>query len=94
MFNRFKKTTGIDASDPFWDQDIVKKYTIGGLPYLIESANSKTNKIGPVVHFNKTALTENGIKTPAQLIEEDNWNLDSFTEIMTQAQQRCLVAQG
>lgn len=84
-----KETTGIDASDPFWDQDIVKEYTIGGKPYLIESANSKTNKIGPVVHFNKTVLTQNGIKTPTQLIEEDNWNLDSFTEIMKQAQQRC-----
>ncbi|MBR3805766.1 MAG: hypothetical protein IKJ13_02875, partial [Clostridia bacterium] len=38
-----KETTGLDVTDPFWDQDVVKKYTIGKYPYLVNGKRSSWN---------------------------------------------------
>ncbi len=78
----------IDPKDPFWDQGITELFTIGNNSYLVNAKNSTFNMVGYYLLYNKTALEENGIKTPMQLKEEDNWNLDSFVTILRQMKQR------
>ncbi len=78
----------IDPKDPFWDQAITNTYTLGDKTYLVNAKNSTFNMAGNYVLYNKTALEENGIKTPKQLMEEDNWNLDSFIVLLRQMKQR------
>ena len=78
----------IDPKDPFWDQDITDLFTLGKESYLVIGANSTFNMAGYVTLYNKTIMEENGIKTPKQLIEEDNWNLDSLTDLLRQLKSR------
>ena len=77
-----KETTGIDLSDPFWDKGVIDLYTVGGKPYIIESVKSCWNNSGAITYYHKTILEENGIKTPKDMIEENNWNIDTFTQLL------------
>ncbi|MEE0947065.1 MAG: extracellular solute-binding protein [Acutalibacteraceae bacterium] len=79
-----KETTGIDLSDSFWDQGVIKMYSVGGKPYIIESVKSCWNNSGAITYYHKTILEENGIKTPDELVKENNWNVDSFTQLLRQ----------
>ncbi len=81
--------TGIDVHDPFWDQDIVDLYTVGKYCYLVAGTRGSTGRAGACTYFNKTTLEENGLKTPKDLVEEDNWNLDSFRQLMGQIKASC-----
>ncbi|MBR2044486.1 MAG: hypothetical protein IJ946_09160, partial [Clostridia bacterium] len=48
------ETTGLDVTDPFWDQDVVKKYTIGKYPYLVNGKRSSWNIASQMTYYNKT----------------------------------------
>ncbi len=39
---------------------------------------------GDVMIYNKKTFTENGLTTPAELLEQDNWNWDTFYDMMIQ----------
>jgi ABC-type glycerol-3-phosphate transport system substrate-binding protein len=39
--------------------------------------------------FNKTILEENGIKTPTQYVQENNWNMDTLWTLMQQVNSQC-----
>lgn len=80
----------IDPKDPFWDQGITELSTVGNETYLVIAANSTWNMVGAYVLYNKTSLVENGIKTPLELYEENNWNLDTFISTLRQMKQRYL----
>ena len=84
-----KETTGIDVTDPFWNQEIVKLYTVGGKPYVISGERASANKAGGLVYFNRTTLEENGIKTPNDYVAENNWNLDTFETLLSQMKVAC-----
>lgn len=84
-----KETTGIDVTDPFWNQEIVKLYTVGGKPYVISGERASANKAGGLVYFNRTTLEENGIVTPSTYVENNNWNLATFEELLSQMKQAC-----
>ncbi len=84
-----KEETGMDVTDPFWDQNLVKLFTIGKYCYLVNGANSSWNMAGACTYFNKTILEENGLKTPKDLVDENNWNLDSFYKLMGQIKTSC-----
>ena len=84
-----KETTGLDVTDPFWDQDVAKLFTVGKHVYLINGERSSWNITGQMTYFNKTILAENGIPTPSELVEEDNWNVDSMWTLMEQIKSAC-----
>ncbi len=87
------ETTGIDVTDPFWDQEFVNMYTVGKYCYLINSAKSKSGT-GACTYYNKLILEENGIKTPSEYVEEDNWNLDTLSVLMRQIRERAQLKPG
>lgn len=84
-----KETTGLDVTDPFWDQDIVKTFTVGKYAYLVNGEKSSWNMVGGMTYFNKTILEENGITTPNELVEQNNWNVDSMWTLMEQIKAAC-----
>ena len=82
------ETTGLDVTDPFWDQNLNKLFTFGGKTYLVNGANSTWNMGGGVTYYNRTILEENGLDTPGTLVEADNWNLASLKKLVGQCEAR------
>lgn len=81
-----KEETGIDVTDPFWNQQVIRQFTVGKSPYLVEGVKSCWNMAGSMVYFNRTTLAENNIKSPNDYVAENNWNLDTFRTLMQQVQ--------
>ncbi len=84
-----KETTGLDVTDPFWDQDVVKTYTVGKYTYLVNGENSSWNLAGHLTYFNKPLLEENGITTPSELVAQNKWNVDTMWTLMEQIKSAC-----
>ena len=83
------ETSGLDVKDPFWNQGIVERFTIGDHSYLVNGANSSWDIVGAMTYYNKTILEENGITSPAELMEQNNWNVDSMWTLMEQIKGAC-----
>ena len=83
------ETTGLDVKDPFWNQGVVERFTIGDYCYLVNGANSSWDIVGAMTYFNRTILEENGIATPHDLMEQNNWNVDSMWTLMEQIKGSC-----
>lgn len=80
---------GLDPTDPFWNQQMSEMYKIGGKYYLVNGAHSSWDMGGHNTFFNKTILEENGIKTPTQYVQENNWNKDTLWTLMQQVNSQC-----
>ena len=57
--------TILNTKDTFWDQDIVKMYTVNGKPYLVNVRNGAWDMGGACVVYNKRIFEDNGIGTPS-----------------------------
>ncbi len=84
-----KEINCVDVTDPFWNQNTVKRFTIGDYCYLVNGVKSSWDMVGGITYFNKTILEENGITTPNELKEQDNWNVDSMWTLMEQIKATC-----
>ena len=80
---------GLDPTDPFWNQQMSEMYKIGGNYYLVNGAHSSWDMGGHNTFYNKTKLEENGIKTPTEYVQENNWNRDTFKTLMEQVNSQC-----
>lgn len=83
------EANGLDPKDPFWDQGVSELFSVGDKYYLVNGKNSSWHSGSTMTYFNKPLLDENGIKTPADYMAEDNWNLDTLWTLMTQIQSSC-----
>ena len=70
--------TKLDATDEFWNQDVVKSYTVGGRPYAVNVKGGAWDMGGAVIVYNKRMFEDNGITTPDLYIQEGRWTLDNF----------------
>lgn len=70
--------TILDTTDKFWDQEVVKKYTVNGKPYLVNVINGAWDMGGACVVYNKRIFEDNGITTPSLYYQEGRWTLDNF----------------
>lgn len=70
--------TILDTTDSFWDQEVVKKYTVNGKPYLVNVLNGAWDLGGACVVYNKRIFEDNGITTPSLYYQEGRWTLDNF----------------
>lgn len=73
---------GIDVTDPFWDQEVVKYSTIGKKTYLVNAKNSIWNMSSAFVGYNKSIFEDYSIKTPTEYEKENNWTWETFRKIM------------
>lgn len=70
--------TILDTTDTFWDQDVVKMYTVNGKPYLVNVRNGAWDLGGACVVYNKRIFEDNGITTPSLYYQEGRWTIDNF----------------
>ena len=73
----------IDFTDPLFSpvKDAMDLFQWKGKHYVIVNDITGDNC---VVIYNKDTIEENGLKDPAKLFAEDNWNWDTFTEMLKQ----------
>ena len=71
----------IDMKDPIWDKGYFDFTTFNGNTYQCNTRNSVWQTVN-LLFYNKKVFEENGLKTPEEYIEEDNWNLDSLEEML------------
>ena len=76
----------IDMNDPVWDKGYFDFTTFNGKTYQLNAAKSVWQTVN-LAFYNKQTMEENGIKTPAEYIEEGEWNFDNFKKVMTDFKQ-------
>ena len=72
----------IDVNDEFWDQEFVRNSTINGKTYFLNAKNTAWDMGQAYTLWNKTIFDDNGIKTPAEYVAEDNWNWDTAKKVI------------
>lgn len=72
------ENTKVNPSDEFWDQEVVKSYTIGGHSYLVNVREGAWDMGSACVYYNKRIFEDNGITTPDLYSTEKRWTLENF----------------
>lgn len=71
----------VDLNEPIFDQSIIKRGTIGGHIYLVNTIGSPWSGSN-LVYYNKALFEDNGFKTPAEYYEEGNWTWETMKKVM------------
>lgn len=79
---RLDEIKTFDLKDDFWDQNVINYGSINGVPYFINAVNTPWTFRGCIL-YNKKVFEDNGIKSPMEFYEEDNWTIDTFVECAT-----------
>lgn len=69
---------GIDANNSKFSPMVTKYGTVGGKQYLVGSASDGNYFL---CFYNKNIFKQVGVPTPDELIDANNWNLDTFNKI-------------
>lgn len=80
--NPLDTVKSINTSDPIWNSDIIKATTFNNHFYEINTKYSLWDCCDHLVYYNKQALTENGILTPQDYIDNGEWTIDNLLNIM------------
>lgn len=71
----------INSKDSVWSKSHMKYGTINGKIYVVNGENVCWNFVNGLF-FNKKVAEENGIKTPYDYRDENNWNWDTMRQYM------------
>lgn len=71
------KVKSIDMKDPIWDKGFFDFTTFGGNTYQCNTRNSVWQTVY-LYFYNKKVYDENGLKTPADYMEEGTWNYENY----------------
>ena len=79
--NMYETALTLDA--PWWDQNILKDTSIGGAAYFISGDIFIKHYDGiALLMFNKKMLTELGLETPYNFVNNNQWTMDKFNELV------------
>lgn len=73
----------VNLEDEFWDKQVIEQGSVNGKHYLINSKNSPWS-YRYVCYYNKKLFEDNGFKTPAEYVAENNWTVDTFKKCAKQ----------
>lgn len=73
----------INFDDPIWSQSIIKKSTLEGHPYLVDTLSNVWAETDIVV-YNKKIFEDNNITTPEEYYENGKWTFAAFKECAKQ----------
>ena len=72
----------IDLSQPWWDQDMIRDFSIGGRIFFISGDFSFNQySVTMATYFNKQLHGDLGLDCPYQLVHEGRWTMDRFAEM-------------
>ena len=72
----------LDLTDPIWDQGMLKKSTVGGKPYLVNTVGNIWSEVD-CVFYNKKLLQDNNITTPEEYYKAGKWTFEAMTKVMS-----------
>ena len=73
----------IDYSNPWWDANCARDYEIDGKLYIMANDTSVSNLAGArFFYFNKNIIKDYQLKSPHAFIQEDNWTLENFLNLV------------
>lgn len=73
-----------DFSKVWWDQNAVNDLTINNKLYFITSDFDTTRFDGiRSLYFNKAMIDQMGLENPYELVDNNQWTMDKFTEMCT-----------
>ncbi len=76
------RDTSIDFSAPWWDQNSIEAFELGGVLFGAVSDITFADKISTyVTFFNTEFIASNGLENPYDLIERDEWTLEKLLEM-------------
>ncbi len=75
--------TGVDLNEPIWSQKYINACTINNKVYAVNTVNTPWAS-GYITVYNRELMEINGIKTPAEYIDENNWTWASLKECAKQ----------
>ncbi len=76
------RDTSIDFSDPWWDQNSIEAFELGGVLFGAVSDITFADKISTyVTFFNTEFISANGLENPYDLIEKNEWTLEKLLEM-------------
>ena len=76
-----KSVPQFDLSKPYWDQNANKELLIGDKLYFTNCALN-IHTIGFVVFFNKKIVSDYGLTSPYELIENNEWTVDNWAKMV------------
>jgi hypothetical protein len=72
----------VDLSQPWWDQDMVREFSIGGRVYFANNDFSLSQySVTIPLFFNKKIADDLGLESPYRLVREGRWTIDKFAEM-------------
>lgn len=72
------ENTKVEPGNEFWDQEVVKAYTVGGHSYLVNVREGAWDLGSACVYYNKRIFEDNGITTPDLYYTEKRWTLENL----------------
>lgn len=76
---------GIDISNPWWDQIIIKDTSIGGSTYyLTGDIGLRAKNAANCIYFNKALFDQYGLEYPYQTVRDMKWTIDEVLSIISQ----------
>ncbi|MGM9652520.1 MAG: hypothetical protein ACI3XP_02665 [Eubacteriales bacterium] len=81
MLDLFEIDT-MDLSNPWWDQNATRDLAMGNrLFYTTGELTTLDDKCTRFVYFNKKLVEDYNLANPYQLVADNNWTLDTWTEM-------------
>lgn len=74
----------VNFSNVWWDQNAIDSLTINDQLYFITS-DADTTRFDSIrsLYFNKEMIEQNGLENPYDLVDNNQWTVDKFTEMCT-----------
>ncbi len=82
--NSIAADAGVDFTNIWWDQNARDSLTINDKLYFMTS-DADTTRFDSIrsLYFNKEMLQQNGLENPYDLVDNNQWTVDKFTEMCT-----------
>ena len=81
MLEMIDRIPYIDLSRPWWDQDMVRDFSIGGRVFFTSGDFSFNQySVAMPIFFNKQIHADLGLDCPYTLVHEGRWTIDRFAE--------------
>lgn len=82
--NTLTADAGVDFSNVWWDQNARDSLTINGKLYFMTS-DADTTRFDSIrsLYFNKDMIEMYGLESPYDLVDNNKWTIDKFTELCT-----------
>lgn len=82
-FYDFNQIEHIDFTQPWWDANCARDYEVAGKLFFMVNDVSVSNLAGArFFYFNRNLINEFSLEDPYKLIENNQWTLDKFLELV------------